>query len=342
MNSDSYVHILAKETERKLAFRGQTGEAFINWQRHLRVKLRELLGLDNISKRKDGSLRCEKVRQFDHQGYLCQDWSLYSEIDFQIRFYILYPEILDKPKPLIITPHGHSKNGRDNYIGIWHSEKEKAEIIDGQRDIALQAVKAGYIAIAPEMRGFGTHRLKKDVENDADFSDRCLQMRALLFGRTMIGERVWDIQRIMDFAQSRPEIDNTRIAITGNSGGGTIALFTAAMDDRISMALPSCCFCTFEDSIGSMFHCECNYIPHIMEFVEMYDIAGLIAPRPLLIVMGKDDYIFPLDSAQKAFEYVHNIYSAAGEPKQCIMYIGNGGHRFYKDGVWEYAATIFG
>src|SRR5690606_11410903 len=140
----------------------------------------------------------------------------------------------------------------------------------------------GYIAIAPDMRGFASLRLQRDIEKDANNSCQELQLRAYMFGRTLIGERVWDIQRLIDWASQREDVDPTRIAITGNSGGGTVSLFAAAIDERIQVAVPGSYFCTFQDSILSIRHCACNYVPGLARIAEMWDVAGLIAPRPFM------------------------------------------------------------
>ena len=63
-------------------------------------------------------------------------------------------------------------------------------------------------------------------------------MHGLLVGRTPIGERVWDMKCLIDWAIINLEIDQSRIAMTGNSGGGTITLFSAACDTRIKVAMP--------------------------------------------------------------------------------------------------------
>ena len=102
-----------------------------------------------------------------------------------------------------------------------------------------------------------------------------------MFGRTLIGERVWDIMRLIDYATTRREIDAGRIAITGNSGGGTISMFAAALDERIGVSVPGCYFCNHVQSIGSIHHCMCNYFPGMATLAEASDIAGLIAPRAL-------------------------------------------------------------
>jgi predicted esterase len=186
------------------------------------------------------------------------------------------------------------------------------------------------------MRGFASLRRQEEIEADQTSSCRTLQMHAMLFGRTLIGERVWDIGRLIDYAETREVIDSKRIIITGNSGGGTVSLFAAACDERISIAVPSSYFCTFEHSIGSIHHCACNYVPGIMAAAEMYDVAGLIAPRPFLAVAGRHDPIFPYEGVKIAFAHLKNVYETAGVAERCQLYIGEGGHRYYKDGVWPF------
>ena len=167
---------------------------------------------------------------------------------------------------------------------------------------------------------------------------RTMQMHAQLFGRTLVGDRAWDVRRLIDFAEDHERLDADRVALTGNSGGGTVTLFAAAVDERIDVAVPSSYFCTFADSILAMRHCECNYVPGALALGEMADVAGLIAPRPFLAVNGEDDPIFPIEGTRRAFERLQSIYEGAGVPRRCDLYVGSGGHRYYKDGVWPFVA----
>ncbi|HCQ04979.1 MAG TPA: hypothetical protein DIT99_31860, partial [Candidatus Latescibacteria bacterium] len=149
-------------------------------------------------------------------------------------------------------------------------------------------------AIAPTTRAFGETRTEKDKETNKVHSCQIQLRHGLLAGRTPIGERVWDMSRLIDWALANVEVNPDKIAMTGNSGGGTITVFAAACEPRISVAMPGCYFCTFEGSIGSINHCDCNYVPGILRFGEMYDVAGLIAPRPFNAIAGRDDPIFPI------------------------------------------------
>ena len=82
-------------------------------------------------------------------------------------------------------------------------------------------------------------------------------------------------------------------------------------------------------------------MPGILRLGEMYDIAGLIYPRPFQAITGERDNIFPLPSVKYAFNELRKIYLIGGAEEDCKLYIGHGGHRFYKDGAWPFIARYF-
>ena len=123
--------------------------------------------------------------------------------------------------------------------------------------------------------------------------------------------------------------------------GGTVSLFAAACETRITVALPGSYFNTFAGSIGALFHCDCNYVPGILQLGEMYDVAGLIAPRPFCAIAGAKDPIFPIAHARFAYDRLRRVYEVAGNPDACRLYVGDGGHRYYKNGAWPFIREMF-
>ena len=85
-------------------------------------------------------------------------------------------------------------------------------------------------------------------------------------------------------------------------------------------------------SIG---HCVDNYIPHLLRYAEMSDVLGLFAPKPVVIVAGKHDDIFPIKATRIAFRDLKTIYAAAGAEDRCHLVVGREGHRFYADQAWK-------
>ena len=332
----AYYEELYNCAEMKYAFRGTTPEDVKVWQAEFRDKLKEKLGISQLERQLSSfKVKAMKVSSEDIGYAIRERWEIWTEPTVPLPFVLLLPKNKKGNLPLMITPHGHGKN-TETYAGIYLSEQERIEGEIGERNVAVQAVKNGFIAITPTSRGFGKTRTSEDKAKDVPYSCRTLLMQDLLVGRTLIGDRVWDISKLIDWALAELPIDKSNIIVSGNSGGGTTTLFAGACDTRISMSIPSSYFCTFAGSIGAMYHCDCNYIPGILEYGEMSDIAGLTVPRFFCALNGKEDTMFPLKEAQKAFENLKRIYAVAGVPDNCELYIGNGGHRYYKAGAWNF------
>lgn len=253
-----------------------------------------------------------------------------SEPDVDVVCHLLLPKNVPQENlPLVICLQGHSK-GMHISLGRPIYEGDEKTISGGDRDFARQIVARGQAALAIEQRAFGER-------GGTPEGPACLHpaMQALLLGHTLIGERCWDVSRAIDTVAAHfPMIDASKIAIMGNSGGGTVTIYAAALDTRIAAAMPSCAFCGYMASIGAQHHCACNYVPGIINEFDMGDLAGLIAPRALIIVNGKDDVIFPLESAKEQVEIARAYYQAAGCPGNIEHVVGPEGHRFYAALGW--------
>ncbi|MFB6137409.1 MAG: dienelactone hydrolase family protein [Halobacteriaceae archaeon] len=327
-----WTHELFAKQPRRHAFAERGDATVAEWQAPFREDLRETLGHDVIAAA--GVPDLDPVRRSVEQrdGYVEEDWTVHSESGLRVPFYLLVPDDADPPYPTVLAAHGHTSRARELTVGHWETEDQRGGITEQERDVARQAVRRGYAAIAPDMRGFGA---LGDASHDGRDCSR-MQHHAQLFGRSLVGDRTWDVSRLVDFAAAEDRLDADRVAVTGHSGGGTVALFAAAADERIDVAVPCSYFCALEDSIGSISHCDCNYLPGIVELGELWDVAGLIAPRPFLAIAGREDTIFPLDGVERAFEHLESVYEAAGAADRCELYVGDGGHRYYAAGAWPF------
>ena len=220
-----------------------------------------------------------------------------------------------------------------NSVGVDFESNTKSIKVEGDRDFGLGCMKNGIAALCIEQRSFGERRenTQKAVSDHMCHDAIC---HALKLGRTLVGERVWDVERGLDYLAERGDIDMDRVGLMGNSGGGTVTIYASALLDRIAFAMPSCSFCTYRDSIMNIYHCADNYIPGLLKYAESADIAGLHAPKPLVLVAGREDHIFPIDAVEKAFADLKKIYCAAGAEDKCKLVIGEDGHRFYADDAW--------
>lgn len=302
-------------------------EDFFIWRERAKGKLRELVGLDKFTK-------CESLVKEEYR----EEYPDYTEIRFSFQSEEGYrlPCILCVPKnsaygekpPLMICLQGHG-TGMHISLGRAKFEPDEVKIKNGDRAFALGCIKRGFCALAIEQRNFG--------EKGGNPRPTChaSSLVALLTGRTIIGARVWDIMRAIDVIEENYAslCDTEKIYSMGNSGGGTATLYAFALEDRIKAVISSCAFCDFLSSIGQQNHCECNYIPNIRNYFDMAEIAGIGAPKPLVIVSGMTDGIFPIDGAKAEFRRLEAIYCAA--KGKCVHVIGSEGHRFYEEAAWS-------
>ncbi len=314
-------------SERLLAF--DPSRDFDTWRAEAGAKLRELLGV--MPEKVEPNVRIES--ETDHKTFREIRLVFASEPRADVPCHLLVPKVGDGPFPVVICLQGHSP-GMHLSLGRVKTEDERY-FLEGGRDFALQAVAEGYAALVMEQRCFGERKdgRPKEIHDPEQLCAHASSL-ALMLGRTMIGERVWDVSRAIDVLEGFAEIDSEKIGLMGNSGGGTVTYYAACVEPRVKVAMPSCSIARFDESIWPYDHCFCNYIPGILRYFEMEDLSVLIAPRPMVIVAGKKDGIFPEDATRKTFAVIENIYGAAGAPDKCRLVMGDEGHQFYPELGW--------
>ena len=299
------------------------------WRARLRPKVSELVGLP------DGDripLNPVSLWKRDHSQGTIEKLVFHSEPGSDIVGFLCLPANATPPYPFFICVQGHT-TGAHHSIAVERDDNSIPMEIAGDRDFGLQCMERGIAALCIEQRSFGERReLVQEQVSTHGCHDAA--MHALMLGRTLIGERVFDVDRGLDYLETRNDVDWSRIGIMGNSGGGTISLFSAALLPRIKFAMPSCYFCTFRDSLMSIYHCADNYVPGLLKYAEMADVMGLFAPRPVVLVCGAADPIFPVEATRRAFLNLQKIYRAADAADRCHLVVGQGGHRFYADDAW--------
>jgi dienelactone hydrolase len=266
-----------------------------------------------------------------------------AEPHAQVPCTLLIPDGKPAPHPLIICLQGH---GPGAYWSLGEVKNAADQIARDQgQAFALQALQQGYAALAPEMRCFGERKDQRPLSVHDGYPHGCQQasMVALLLGRTMIGERVWDVVRALDLmAESFREIDSQRIAVMGFSGGSVAAYHAAAYDSRIAAVIAASSVCTLQASIVAINHCPDIYIPNFMHYFDNADIAGLIVPRPLVIVTGENDPIFPLAGVRECYAEIAEIYRLQDAGAACRLVVGPEAHRPYPDLMWPAFRQIAG
>jgi len=296
--------------ERSLAFKAQSVVEAQEWQQRLRNELTILLGGFPAE---DCELAPQNLETCEGDGFTCQQIAIQTLPGEYMPCSVLIPHAYDGTglKP-VIALHGHGTWGGAAIIKT-PDDPLGAELNQQLNyDYAGQLARRGYMVFVPELRGFGLRLEELDhQEGEAQWISSCyaVSVNALLLGKTLLGLRVYDIMRLIDYIGTRPEPLPDTLGCVGLSGGGMLTLFTAALDQRITCAVVSGYFNTFRHSIMAVRHCLCNFVPGIVQIAEMVDIAGVIAPRPLLIETGTQDPIFPTAATQRAYRELQKIYT---------------------------------
>jgi fermentation-respiration switch protein FrsA (DUF1100 family) len=328
----------------ELAFREDYPGGFAAWQRDARKKLVDLLGLPRIEQAAgDHKPVVQLGERVQEDGYHRQRGSIQTEPGVTIPFWLLTPdEETSSPRPLAICAHGHDSDGWNTYAGVYRDDNHRDTTLAKDGNPGVQAVKRGFVTVVPATRGLAAVVSIPDLKGrHGKRSCRAQLIHCLLAGRTAVGERVWDTQRVLDWALAQlPGVDPKKVVLLGNSGGGVLTVYVAALDERVTVAVPSCSFTSYTSSTGFVFHCDCCLVPRAqVELGDMADIGALTAPRALLAVHGRKDGLHSFPDVEAAMSRVHSIYSAAGAPKRFHHEWGVEGHKFYPEFMWPFIET---
>jgi dienelactone hydrolase len=211
---------------------------------------------------------------------------------------------------------------------------------EGNRAMMDLLLKAGFMAVAPDGRYHG----ERSQQGHGTVTYYAAIAQAYRDGKShpWLYDTVFDVTRLIDYLQTRPDVDAKRIGLMGFSKGGMETYLAAAIDPRVAAAVPCISVQDFRweldhdqwhHRIGTVQGAfdtaakESGADPEDPKFVQQfYDrvvpgidgefdcpaMLPLIAPRPLLAVSGEDDPINPLPSAQIAAAAAKAAYAAAG------------------------------
>lgn len=293
---------------RRQKLRSFSGAA--DWRRHCQeVRARFRAALGPMPERTPLNPRVTGVLERD--GYVVEKLLIESQPGFFATANLYRPKGVRSPAPAVLNPVGH-----------WaHS---KAQDVVQARGIGL--ARKGYVALIYDPVGqgersqfwdekAGSNPLPASTSQHSAVCNPCF-----LIGQTVINYMVWDGVRMLDYLESRPEVDGGRFGCTGASGGGTYTMFMAAYDERIRAAVPVCSTSTYErllaDSrIGEP--CQ-DPVASYRDDMDMADLLMCAAPAAVRIVAATYDF-FPLIGAREVYLDLKDCYSALDIPERADL-----------------------
>ncbi|MCL7748248.1 dienelactone hydrolase family protein [Halalkalibacter alkaliphilus] len=273
----------------------------------------------------EGELQPQIIERVEYDTYERIRLEMQTCQSLKMPVYVLIPKMRsESPLPAVLAIHGHGYGSKE-VVGLHPGGLPNLGVPGIHKNFAIELVQRGVIVVAPELLGFGDRKL---AATDSTTDNSCFELASqlLLHGKTLAGLRVYECTRVLDYLNGLPDIDNDQIGCMGFSGGGLIAAFTAAIDERIKATVISGYANTFKDSIIARRHCLDNYLPGILQNAELPDLIGLIAPRSLCIESGINDHLFPFHGVQEAVHKLKKIYKSQNAKDAFTYDVFEGGH----------------
>jgi dienelactone hydrolase len=274
-------------------------------QQDLRVRFLQLLG---GLPEKTGLPAVHPMGRLEGDGYVIEKLAYESLPSYFVTALLYKPQKIEGRLPGILSPCGHSA------VGKAEPEYQKLHI---------NLAKRGYIVLTYDPVGQGERsQFWNAAQARSRFNLACGEHAVLgnplyLLGTSLARYRIWDGMRGIDYLASLPEVDAGRIGCIGNSGGGTLTAYIAALDPRVRVAVISCYITTLPRRMANRIQEDPSADPEqdIFGFVkEGIDHAGLLAlraPRPTLIDAARFDF-FPIEGTRESFAEARKLYQTAG------------------------------
>lgn len=269
-----------------------------SWQESIRPRLRrDVFKLPAIGVRSP-SERFVVLSTAELPGGIRRQFVKFSSFDgTAIPGYLFYtPNGPRRPAIIVISGHGY---GIIETAGLTRSY---------QNSVALQLARKGFVTFTPELRGFGYLGAREGLEH------RAVARNALEAGTFYKAVVLRDLTIALDRMADLPQVDG-RLAATGVSYGGELALALTALDTRIKVAVVQGYGGEYTgtdmgNSGGEFSVCDhfCHLVPQLNRYVDEDGLSMLVAPRPLMVVRGQEEGL----SGSLLWPKLKNIYRSYG------------------------------
>jgi len=238
-------------------------------------------------------LNARTVETLQRDGYRIEKVIFESQPHFYVAANLYLPATGEGPFPAVLYPLGHELGGKAN--PTW-------------QQMLVTLARRGYVALTWDTLGQGERvQIYDDDLGDSKLrgstTEHTIQgTQCLLTGDAIARYTIWDGIRALDYLLSRKEVDPARVAVTGNSGGGTHSAYLAALDDRIKIVALSCYITSWHWMMKTLGPQDAEQVfPRwLADGLDYPDFIYAAAPKPYLMLSAIRDF-FPIDGARETF-----------------------------------------
>ncbi|WP_031500040.1 alpha/beta hydrolase family protein [Bryobacter aggregatus] len=249
-------------------------------------------------------LQAQITGAFAREGYRVEKIRFESQPGFVVTANLYLPTNSPGPHPAVLGVAGHSDTGKA------YPTYQTAYIAFAKRGIAVLAYDPPGQGERLEFLDPATGKSRAGVGVGEHLM---AGVPALLTGQTLARHFIWDGIRAVDYLLTRPEIDPKRIAVAGNSGGGTQAAYLSAFEPRLATAISSCYMTRWRELwVGpGPQDAEQIWPGFLARGLDFGDFALAQAPRPYLMTIATRDY-FPAAGAHATFREMQRLFDILG------------------------------
>lgn len=308
-------------------------EGLVAWQTNLRAKAAELMHLDRaaIAAWEPGW----RVGRDEAQPGLRLRELRYPSLDGQeIRALLLTPPGAG-PWPAVLICHGHDL-GADSAAGLVPSS-------DGQKALGRRLALAGHAVLIPDLVSFGQRQVDAPPDPVGRRGHEIFANWAMELGRPIVMLHLTELLQSLAVLRAQPEVDPARIGTAGLSQGGRLSCLTAAFAPEVAACLVASGITSLMAADRGNQHLH-DTIPGLLAWADYPDLAGLIAPRPLMLSWGlKEAYPYCLETREHlTYNYLRPVYGAAGAETALEEVVHGQGHCFDADTALDFFARRLG
>jgi cephalosporin-C deacetylase-like acetyl esterase len=264
-------------------------------------------------------LSVHRIVTTPREGYHVEKIEFLSEPGIYIPAWVFIPEGRNEPLPtvLYLNDEGAQSDGMEFEGG------ESSGLTHGVLD---QLVRSGYLVIAADVRGIGSTRSSRASSLAAgEFgqlfdTDTSMAYAAWSMDQALLGMRVQDVIRCVDYATQREGVDRQRFHVIGKGDAGLWCLFAAALEDRISNLICVDSLVSYRAlALSDRYLYGADvFVPDVLQYLDLPDVAAAIAPRPLTLIEPKDAMKKTVDSqhTEETYRWTRAAYQLAGTGKQ--------------------------
>ena len=261
------------------------------------------------------------TKKKEYENYIIEWVAFESQPNHHVTGMLYLPKKGKVPYPAVYIPCGHSVLGKG---GETYQKAARLFALNGFVVLVSDPICQGERMQYLDEQG-------KQITEERMLMHEILGQKLLLTGSNTLIHELWDNIRCLDFLEQHSLVDKNRLAVAGNSGGGTQTTYLVAFDDRVKVATPSCYIATSEkkfNTIGSQDGCQ-QLWGEGEAGVEEQDFLLMAAPKPIRILSAEDDF-FNIDGARAAYAELKKIYTILGIPDKIDQVVVEGKHGWHK------------